>query len=86
MVFSRERWRERETLGVVREWDEEEGFGVIDSDFTPGGVGTVFAVIEVDGTATKHFARGSGFDSTSAKSSRTATHIKQQRFFHSAET
>jgi cold shock CspA family protein len=27
------------TEGRVREWDDEQGFGVIDSDDTPGGCG-----------------------------------------------
>jgi cold shock protein len=42
------------THGVVRTWNDEEGFGVIDSDDTPGGCGAVFAVIQADGYRTLH--------------------------------
>lgn len=37
--------------GVVREWHEAEGWGVIDSAETPGGCWTHFSVIQVDGYA-----------------------------------
>jgi cold shock protein len=40
------------TEGRVREWDDEQGFGVIDSDDTPGGCGAVFAVIQAEGYRT----------------------------------
>ncbi len=35
--------------GVVREWDEDQGFGVIDSPDTPGGCWTHFSSIVMDG-------------------------------------
>jgi CspA family cold shock protein len=35
--------------GVVREWDEDQGFGVIDSPDTPGGCWTHFSAIVMDG-------------------------------------
>jgi CspA family cold shock protein len=35
--------------GVVREWDEDQGFGVIDSPDTPGGCWTHFSGIVMDG-------------------------------------
>ena len=45
-MFSR---RAKTTVGVVRDWNEEEGFGVLDSDETPGGCGAIFAVIQAEG-------------------------------------
>jgi CspA family cold shock protein len=42
----------REAHGMVRRWDAEEGFGVIDSPLTPGGCGTVFSAIQMDGNPT----------------------------------
>jgi CspA family cold shock protein len=41
-----------EALGVVRVWHEDEGFGVIDTDETPGGIGAVFPVIHMSGFKT----------------------------------
>lgn len=35
--------------GVVRTWDDDEGWGVIDSDATPGGCWAHFSVIEMPG-------------------------------------
>jgi CspA family cold shock protein len=35
--------------GVVREWDEDQGFGVIDSADTPGGCWAWFSSIVMDG-------------------------------------
>lgn len=35
--------------GVVREWDEDQGFGVIDSPDTPEGCWTHFSGIVMDG-------------------------------------
>lgn len=35
--------------GRVREWHDEEGWGVIDSPAAPGGCWTHFSVIEMDG-------------------------------------
>ncbi|MFJ8022095.1 cold-shock protein [Streptomyces sp. NPDC096311] len=37
------------TLATVREWDDEEGWGVLDSDETPGGCWAHFSVIEMAG-------------------------------------
>lgn len=38
--------------GVVRNWDRDEGWGVIDSPETPGGCWAIFAVIEMPGLKT----------------------------------
>ncbi|MCW2526714.1 MAG: cold shock protein [Pseudonocardiales bacterium] len=38
--------------GVVREWNNDEGFGVIDSPETPGGCGAVFPQINMEGYRT----------------------------------
>ena len=38
-----------DTRGVVRFWNEEEGWGVIDSEATPGGCWAHFSVISMDG-------------------------------------
>ena len=35
--------------GVVREWHSDEGWGVIDSDQTPGGCWAHFSDVEMDG-------------------------------------
>lgn len=35
--------------GIVREWSDDLGWGVIDSDLTPGGCWCHFSVIEMDG-------------------------------------
>ena len=35
--------------GLVRQWDDDEGWGVIDSSETPGGCWAHFSVVEVDG-------------------------------------
>jgi cold shock protein len=35
--------------GTVREWRDDEGWGVIDSPVTPGGCWTHFSVIRSDG-------------------------------------
>jgi CspA family cold shock protein len=37
------------TIGTVREWHEDEGWGVIDSPDTPGGCWTHFSHIETNG-------------------------------------
>lgn len=37
------------TRGVVQFWNDDEGWGVIDSDQTPGGCWAHFSVIESDG-------------------------------------
>jgi CspA family cold shock protein len=37
------------TLATVREWDDEEGWGVLDSNDTPGGCWAHFSVIEMPG-------------------------------------
>lgn len=37
------------TSAVVREWHSDLGWGVLDSDETPGGCWAHFSVIEVDG-------------------------------------
>ena len=37
---------------TVRRWDDEEGWGVLDSDATPGGCWTHFAALDVDGYRT----------------------------------
>ncbi len=37
--------------GTVREWDDAEGFGVIDSADTPGGCWVHFSYIVIDGYA-----------------------------------
>lgn len=36
-------------LATVREWDDEEGWGVLDSAETPGGCWTHFSAIEMEG-------------------------------------
>ena len=35
--------------GVVREWHDEEGWGVVDSPATPGGCWTHYSVVAVPG-------------------------------------
>jgi cold shock protein len=60
------------TTGVVREWREEEGWGVLDSETTPGGCWAHFSSLDMDGyrslTAgqvvefTVEVARQDGFD------------------------
>jgi cold shock protein len=35
--------------GVVREWRDEEGWGVLDSDETPGGCWAHFSVLQMAG-------------------------------------
>ena len=35
--------------GVVREWHPDDGWGVIDSDGTPGGCWAHFSVVEMEG-------------------------------------
>lgn len=37
------------TVGMVREWSADEGFGVIDSAETPGGCWAHFSAIVMDG-------------------------------------
>lgn len=37
-------------VGIVREWHDEDGWGVIDSPQTPGGCWTHFSSIAVAGT------------------------------------
>ena len=37
------------SVGTVREWRDEEGWGVIDSPETPGGCWAIFAVVEMEG-------------------------------------
>jgi cold shock protein len=39
-------------VGVVREWHQDEGWGVIDSDETPGGCWAHFSSAAVPGYAT----------------------------------
>ena len=34
---------------TVRQWDEDEGWGIIDSEETPGGCWANFSVIEMPG-------------------------------------
>jgi CspA family cold shock protein len=36
-------------FGRVRDWYDEEGWGVIDSPSTPGGCWTHFSAVEADG-------------------------------------
>jgi CspA family cold shock protein len=36
-------------LATVREWDDEEGWGVLDSPETPGGCWTHFSAVEMEG-------------------------------------
>lgn len=38
--------------GVVREWHDEEGWGVVDSPATPGGCWAHFSAVAVDGYRT----------------------------------
>ncbi|MHA7240489.1 S1 domain-containing protein [Arthrobacter sp. TMS1-12-1] len=40
------------TRGVVRFWPSDEGWGVIDSEQTPGGCWAGFSVIDFDGFRT----------------------------------
>ncbi len=40
------------TYGVVREWFDEEGWGVIDSDETPGGCWAHFSSLRMPGYRT----------------------------------
>lgn len=35
--------------GVVRQWDEDEGWGVIDSEATPGGCWAHYSSVNVPG-------------------------------------
>jgi CspA family cold shock protein len=35
--------------GTVRDWHDDEGWGVLDSDETPGGCWADFSVLEVQG-------------------------------------
>jgi CspA family cold shock protein len=44
--------RTRTAIGVVREWNDEEGYGVVDSPETPGGCGVVFQMIQMEGYRT----------------------------------
>ena len=37
---------------TVRTWDDEQGWGVLDSDATPGGCWAHFAVLDFDGYRT----------------------------------
>jgi cold shock protein len=37
------------TVGVVRNWDEERGWGILDSEATPGGCWAGFGMIEEQG-------------------------------------
>jgi cold shock protein len=37
------------SYGTVREWDEDQGFGVIDSSDTPGGCWTHFSSVAMGG-------------------------------------
>lgn len=48
------------TRGVVRFWNDEEGWGVIDSPATPGGSWTHFSCVSVAGYRT--LASGSVVD------------------------
>ena len=36
-------------LATVREWDDDEGWGVLDSPETPGGCWTSFSAVEMEG-------------------------------------
>ena len=36
-------------VGVVREWHDEEGWGVFDSDDTPGGCWAHFSALSMEG-------------------------------------
>jgi cold shock protein len=38
-----------ESQGVVREWHDEDGWGVLDSEATPGGCWAHFSAVLVDG-------------------------------------
>jgi CspA family cold shock protein len=40
-------FRDVTCLGVVREWNDEEGWGVVDSDETPGGCWTHYSSVLV---------------------------------------
>lgn len=40
------------TSAIVREWHEELGWGVLESDETPGGCWAHFSVVEMDGYRT----------------------------------
>lgn len=40
------------TRGVVRTWDDERGWGVVDSDETPGGCWAGFGAVAVEGFRT----------------------------------
>jgi CspA family cold shock protein len=35
--------------GVVREWSDEDGFGILDSEQTPGGCWAHYSAINMDG-------------------------------------
>lgn len=37
---------------IVRNWDDEQGWGVLDSDATPGGCWTHFSALDFDGHRT----------------------------------
>ena len=38
--------------GTVRQWNDDDGWGVIDTDAAPGGIWTHFGVIRTNGYAT----------------------------------
>lgn len=40
-----------EAVAVVREWHDEEGWGVLDSEATPGGCWTHYSALDMDGYA-----------------------------------
>lgn len=41
-----------ELVGTVASWSEEDGWGVLDSESTPGGCFASFAVVHVEGYRT----------------------------------
>ncbi|TDK24071.1 cold shock domain-containing protein [Arthrobacter crusticola] len=50
------------TTGKVQFWDDEEGWGVIDSSETPGGCWAHFSVISMDGYRTLTAGQAVDFD------------------------
>ena len=40
-----------EAGAVVRDWNDEDGWGVLDSDATPGGCWTHYSALDMDGYA-----------------------------------
>ncbi|MEV4538252.1 cold shock domain-containing protein [Asanoa sp. NPDC049518] len=51
-----------DTVGIVREWHSDEGWGVIDSASTPGGCWAHFSSVRMTGYRTLHPGQHVSFD------------------------